>query len=102
MSDHDDKLDEFLKKNSARVPEPPPGEMQRIWRAIEAQQTPAWHWRDLFSLPQIRVALPALAVLVVILGTMHAKKVRHDQEVERVLAAALSFQMEDAGEDSPF
>jgi hypothetical protein len=106
MSDRDDQLDAFLKKNAPRAPAPPSGEKQRIWREIERSSAPAaeaaWSWRELLALPSLRLALPALAVLVVVLGGLHARKARHDAEVDRVLSAALAYQLEDSGDSSIF
>ena len=66
MSNRDDKLDAFLKKNAPRAPAPPVDEKQRIQRAIEAAEAPAFSWRDWLALPQLRIALPALAALAIV------------------------------------
>jgi hypothetical protein len=98
-----DKLDDFLKKNAPRVPAAPPGEKAAIWRAIEAGMLPSRaSWRDWLALPQLRYALPALAVAAIVLGTIQIKKARHDREVERVLMSALSYQLDDSGDDGVF
>jgi hypothetical protein len=102
MSNRDDKLDAFLKKNAPRAPAPPVDEKQRIQRAIEAAEAPAFSWRDWLALPQLRIALPALAALAIVLGGLHAKKVRRDAEVDRVLSAALAYQLEDDGDEPSF
>lgn len=104
MSDRDDKLDAFLRKNVPRAPGAPLGEKERIWRAIEASEaSTAWSWRDwrsFLAMPQLRIAVPALAIIVLVLGSLEVKKVRHDREVDRVLAAALSYQLNDNSSDN--
>lgn len=100
---NEDKLDSFLRKNTPPPPGAPLGEKQRIWRAIEAEAgRGSFSWRSFFSLPAFRLtAVPALIALVVV-GIALEKKRARDAHVEKVLSAALAWQVESLEDDSGF
>lgn len=104
MADFDDhSLDAFLKKNAPAVPAAPPWEKARIWRAIEAQEGRAFFsWRAFFLQPAFRLAAVPALVAVLVAGVALGKKRARDAHVERVLAAALAYQVESLEDDGLF
>lgn len=96
----DKKLDQFLKRNASAVPPAPLGEKERIWRAIEAEASQAPFWKTWlrhlhFGLPELRVALPVAAAFALTLTVLIAQKLRKDAETDKILAAALAYQIEE-------
>lgn len=95
--DQNRKLDEFLRLNAPAVPPAPNNQKELIWNQLARAQTPWWSgW-----IPQIKIVLPVATALALLLVVVHERKASRDREIERVLASALVFQIEEA-EESPF
>lgn len=101
MNDDHDKLDSFLRRNAPQPPAPPPGEKQRIWRAIaelEQRGRNGRPWWQLLLRPGI--ALPALATAMILLVAIQLQQQKRNARIDRALSAALAYQLEDIESDT--
>lgn len=95
-------LESFLKRHAPTAPPAPYREKQRIWRAIESQQSLGWKF-NVFAALNLRWALPAAAALALVATFFFYKKRVNDWETDRILTAALGYHIEELNEqDSPF